>query len=170
MTGHDAENSAAHDPAHDAANAPASDAANDARLNGPRDMDDADAGTPASRLVLLATDDPRPVHFVGIAGAGMSALAELLVRRGVAVQGTDANPAGAPDLAALGVRVSAHDAAMVAHARALVYSSAISPPTGNGGCARGRHSHHPSRGSAGRCGEWRNAHRRGARMARPPPP
>lgn len=84
-----------------------------------------DIGTPASRLVLLASDDPRPVHFVGIAGAGMSALAELLVRRGVAVQGTDANASGAPDLAALGVKVTEHDASIVANARALVYSSAI---------------------------------------------
>ncbi|MEQ1693645.1 MAG: UDP-N-acetylmuramate--L-alanine ligase, partial [Gemmatimonas sp.] len=74
---------------------------------------------------LLVTTDPRPVHFIGIAGAGMSALAELLARRGVNVVGTDANPAGAPDLAALGIRVAAHDAAMVANARAVVYSSAI---------------------------------------------
>ncbi len=82
-------------------------------------------GMPASRQVLLATDDPRPIHFVGIAGAGMSALAELLVRRGVAVQGTDSNPSGAPDLLALGVTITPHDAAMVTGARALVYSSAI---------------------------------------------
>ena len=74
---------------------------------------------------LLDTTDPRPVHFIGIAGAGMSALAELLTRRGVRVAGTDANPAGAPDLAALGVQVSLHDAALVEQARAVVYSSAI---------------------------------------------
>lgn len=82
---------------------------------------------PASPIpsLLLDTGDPRPVHFVGIAGAGMSALAELFVRRGVPVQGTDANPAGAPDLARLGITVSAHDATMVPAARALVYSSAI---------------------------------------------
>lgn len=74
---------------------------------------------------LLDTTDPRPVHFIGIAGAGMSALAELLVRRGVSVQGTDANPAGAPDLTALGVHVAAHDRELVRAARAVVYSSAI---------------------------------------------
>jgi len=74
---------------------------------------------------LLDTSDARPVHFIGIAGAGMSALAELLTRRGVMVAGTDANPAGAPDLAALGIRVSAHDPALVSAARAVVYSSAI---------------------------------------------
>jgi UDP-N-acetylmuramate--alanine ligase len=78
-----------------------------------------------TRAILLDTTDPRPVHFVGIAGAGMSALAELLARRGVAIQGTDANPAGAPDLAKYGVLVSPHDDRLVAGARALVYSSAI---------------------------------------------
>lgn len=78
-----------------------------------------------SRAILLDTTDPRPVHFVGIAGAGMSALAELLARRGIPIQGTDANPSGAPDLAAYGIAVRAHDAEMVRGARALVYSSAI---------------------------------------------
>lgn len=81
---------------------------------------------PASdSTTLLATTDARPVHFVGIAGAGMSALAELLARRGVAIQGTDANAAGAPDLAQYGIVVSPHDAGLVSAARALVYSSAI---------------------------------------------
>ncbi len=74
---------------------------------------------------LLHSDDLRPVHFVGIAGAGMSALAELLARRGVRIQGTDANPGGAPDLARYDIPVSAHDATLVQQARALVYSSAI---------------------------------------------
>jgi UDP-N-acetylmuramate--alanine ligase len=75
--------------------------------------------------ILLDRTDPRPVHFIGIAGAGMSALAELLARRGVLIQGTDANPAGAPDLARYGIAVAAHDAALVTGARAVVYSSAI---------------------------------------------
>lgn len=85
------------------------------------------ASTPESptRAILLDTADPRPVHFVGIAGAGMSALAELLARRGVSIQGTDANPTGAPDLAKYGITVSPHDDRLVAGARALVYSSAI---------------------------------------------
>lgn len=81
----------------------------------------------AARTILLDTHDARPVHFVGIAGAGMSALAELLARRGVTIQGTDANPAGAPDLARYGITVSPHEAGLVAGARALVYSSAIAP-------------------------------------------
>lgn len=75
--------------------------------------------------MLLNTADSRPVHFVGIAGAGMSGLAALLARRGVAVQGTDANSHGAPDLARLGIAVHAHDAALVSAARAVVYSSAV---------------------------------------------
>ena len=43
-------------------------------------------------MTLFDVHDPRPVHFVGIAGAGMSALAELLARRGITVTGCDANP------------------------------------------------------------------------------
>lgn len=83
-----------------------------------------DSASP-SRDILLDPTDPRPVHFVGIAGAGMSALAELLVRRGVAVQGTDANPGGAPDLVRAGITVAPHNPALLEGARALVYSSAI---------------------------------------------
>ena len=88
----------------------------------------AESGTRApssTAAILLDRTDPRPVHFIGIAGAGMSALAELLARRGVRIQGTDANPTGAPDLARYGITVAAHDASLVAGARAVVYSSAI---------------------------------------------
>lgn len=79
-------------------------------------------------MPLIDPSDPRPVHFMGAAGAGMSALAELLVRRGARVTGCDANPAGAPDLANLGVPVAAgHDPAHVQGARALVVTSAVRP-------------------------------------------
>jgi UDP-N-acetylmuramate--alanine ligase len=75
---------------------------------------------------LLETDDPRPVHFVGIAGAGMSGLAELFVRRGVRVSGCDANITGAADLERLGIPlVQGHDPAHVEDARALVVTSAM---------------------------------------------
>ena len=37
-------------------------------------------------LVSADSGDTRPIHFIGIAGAGMSAMAELFKRRGVAVQ------------------------------------------------------------------------------------
>ncbi|HZF68251.1 MAG TPA: UDP-N-acetylmuramate--L-alanine ligase [Gemmatirosa sp.] len=75
---------------------------------------------------LLLAADPRPVHFVGIAGAGMSALAELFVRRGAAVTGCDAHAAHADDLRRLGITVhEAHDPAHVQGARALVVTSAM---------------------------------------------
>jgi UDP-N-acetylmuramate--alanine ligase len=75
---------------------------------------------------LLDSSDPRPVHFVGIAGAGMSALAELFVRRGVRVTGCDANVAGTTDLERLGISiVQGHDPAHVDAARALVVTSAM---------------------------------------------
>jgi len=79
-------------------------------------------------MPLIDPSDPRPVHFMGAAGAGMSALAELMVRRGARVTGCDANPAGAPDLAHLGVSVATgHDPAHVQGARALVVTSAVRP-------------------------------------------
>lgn len=77
-------------------------------------------------MPLIDPSDPRPIHFVGIAGAGMSALAELCARRGAAVSGCDQHPEGAGDLAALGIATArGHDAAHVAGHRALVVSSAI---------------------------------------------
>lgn len=76
--------------------------------------------------MLLDPTDQRPVHFAGIAGAGMSALAELFVRRGVKVTGCDANPVDVDDLRRLGVEIHAgHDPAHAAHARALVVTSAM---------------------------------------------
>ncbi len=77
-------------------------------------------------MPLLDSTDPRPVHFMGIAGAGMSALAELCHRRGARVTGCDQNPAGAADVAALGIPVhTGHDAAHVEGHRALVVTSAV---------------------------------------------
>ncbi len=75
---------------------------------------------------LLRDPDVRPIHFVGIAGAGMSALAELFVRRGVRVTGSDMSVTGNADLDALGVTVHrGHSAEFVAGARAVIASSAI---------------------------------------------
>ncbi|HEY4218393.1 MAG TPA: UDP-N-acetylmuramate--L-alanine ligase [Gemmatimonadaceae bacterium] len=76
-------------------------------------------------MALLDSTDPRPIHFVGIAGAGMSSLAELFLRRGVPITGCDANPGGAEDLRRLGVTVTPHDPAHVNGARALVVTSAM---------------------------------------------
>ena len=77
-------------------------------------------------MPLLDASDPRPIHFMGIAGAGMSALAELCARRGAAVSGCDQSPENSGDLAQRGVAVATgHDAAHVEGHRALVVSSAI---------------------------------------------
>jgi UDP-N-acetylmuramate--alanine ligase len=56
---------------------------------------------------LFAADDSRPVHFMGIGGAGMSALALLARRRGVQITGCDNDPAEPTDLIELGVPVEA---------------------------------------------------------------
>ena len=70
--------------------------------------------------------DPRPVHFVGIAGAGMSALAELLARRGISVTGCDASPNRTEALEQLGIVVEPrHDPAHVTGAQAVVATSAM---------------------------------------------
>ena len=75
---------------------------------------------------LFLPSDPRPVHFVGIAGAGMSALAMLALRRGVSVTGSDRSPEGAPDLPGLGAKVlQGHDPRYVEQARAVIASAAI---------------------------------------------
>src|SRR5438552_615997 len=75
----------------------------------------------------IDSSDPRPIHFVGIAGAGMRALAELLARRGVAVTGCDANPGPTEDLAALGITVvNGHSPDHVEGARELIVTSAMS--------------------------------------------
>ena len=75
---------------------------------------------------LLDPADPRPIHFVGIAGAGMSALAELLILRGARVTGCDAHAENAADLVARGVEVrQGHDPDHVEGARALVVTSAV---------------------------------------------
>jgi UDP-N-acetylmuramate--alanine ligase len=75
---------------------------------------------------LFNPTDRRPVHFVGIGGAGMSALALIACRRGVAVSGCDSDPSGAADLAAMGVVVSqGHDPVHVEGARAIVVTAAV---------------------------------------------
>ncbi|HEY6155992.1 MAG TPA: UDP-N-acetylmuramate--L-alanine ligase [Gemmatimonadales bacterium] len=75
---------------------------------------------------LFATVDPRPVHFMGIAGAGMSGLALLARQQGVTITGCDNDPSGAADLAALGLEIwRGHDPGHVVGARALVVTAAV---------------------------------------------
>src|SRR5207245_10821286 len=77
-------------------------------------------------MILFATVDPRPVHFMGIAGAGMSGLALLARQQGIAITGCDSDPTGAADLAANGVEIwRGHDPGHVAGARAGVVTAAV---------------------------------------------
>jgi len=79
-------------------------------------------------MALFNPSDKRTVHFMGIGGAGMSALALIACRRGVAVSGCDMDPTGATDLAALGVRVAqGHDPAHLSGVRAIVVTAAVAP-------------------------------------------
>src|SRR3989454_1608004 len=79
-------------------------------------------------MTLFRTGDPRPIHLMGIAGAGMSALALIARHRGVAITGCDSDTSGtgADDLTALGVLVwRGHDPSHVEGARAVVVTAAV---------------------------------------------
>ena len=67
------------------------------------------------------------IHFIGIGGAGMSAIAKVLMERGHEVSGTDKRESRATvALSYMGVRVSiGHNPTLVDGAAAVVYSSAI---------------------------------------------
>ncbi|HET7791082.1 MAG TPA: UDP-N-acetylmuramate--L-alanine ligase [Gemmatimonadales bacterium] len=77
-------------------------------------------------MTLFAPEDPRPIHFMGIAGAGMSALAQVARHLGVTITGCDTDPSGAADLAATGVTVwRGHDPDHVKGARGVVVTAAV---------------------------------------------
>jgi UDP-N-acetylmuramate--alanine ligase len=67
------------------------------------------------------------IHFVGIGGAGMSGIAEVLATLGYHVSGSDlARSASTDRLASLGVSIAiGHDAANIAGANAVVVSTAV---------------------------------------------
>jgi UDP-N-acetylmuramate--alanine ligase len=69
------------------------------------------------------------VHFAGIGGAGMSAIARIMLARGVPVSGSDARPSAMlTALAGLGADVHVgHDASNLGGADTLVVSTAIRP-------------------------------------------
>jgi UDP-N-acetylmuramate--alanine ligase len=71
--------------------------------------------------------DIGPVHFTGIGGAGMSGYAEIMLRLGYQVQGSDSKAsANTERLESLGARIFVgHDAAHVEGVSAVVYSTAI---------------------------------------------
>ena len=68
-----------------------------------------------------------PVHFIGIGGIGMSGIAEIMLRIGYTVQGSDAKAsANTERLAKLGAKIFVgHDPANVEGASAIVYSTAV---------------------------------------------
>ncbi len=85
--------------------------------------------------------NPRPVHLVGIGGAGMSGIARLAAQAGYTVTGTDREESATlAALRALGVGASAgHRAdAVPASARAVVVSTAIPPDNPEVAAARQR--------------------------------
>jgi UDP-N-acetylmuramate--alanine ligase len=67
------------------------------------------------------------IHFVGVGGAGMSGIAEILHNLGYAVSGSDQSESGVTRrLAQLGIRIAiGHDAAHIAGAEAVVTSTAV---------------------------------------------
>jgi UDP-N-acetylmuramate--alanine ligase len=72
--------------------------------------------------------DLGPVHFVGIGGIGMSGIAEIMIKIGYSVQGSDAkSSANTERLEKLGAKIFiGHDAAHVSEGvSAVVYSTAV---------------------------------------------
>jgi UDP-N-acetylmuramate--alanine ligase len=71
----------------------------------------------------------RHIHFVGIGGAGMSGIAEVLINLGFRVSGSDVNQTEVTDrLAKLGGEISiGHAESNVKDADVLVFSSAVKP-------------------------------------------
>jgi len=78
------------------------------------------------------------IHFVGIGGAGMSGIAEVLATQHYQISGSDlAASAVTARLAQLGVAITiGHDAANVAGADAVVVSTAVAPDNPELACAR----------------------------------
>lgn len=78
-------------------------------------------------LSFAGTPVEQPVHFIGIGGVGMSAVARIMVARDVAVSGSDAKDLPVMrDLAAQGARIAVgYDAANLGDARTVVAGSAI---------------------------------------------
>ena len=80
-----------------------------------------------STVDLRSLSAEHPVHFVGVGGVGMFALAELLLHQGGKVTGCDLKESQAlDDLRALGAHIHVgHDDSHVEQASALVVTSAL---------------------------------------------
>jgi UDP-N-acetylmuramate--alanine ligase len=82
----------------------------------------------------------KQIHFVGIGGAGMSGIAEILHNLGYRITGSDQQASATTRaLARLGIKVSiGHDAANIVGAEAVVTSSAVRPDNPEVTAARGK--------------------------------
>ena len=91
---------------------------------------------PAQRLMRRI----RRIHFVGIGGAGMGGIAEVLHQLGYQVSGSDLQESGMTRrLSGLGIPIArGHDPAQVADADVLVVSTAIDPANPEARAARER--------------------------------
>lgn len=71
----------------------------------------------------------RRVHMVGVGGAGMSAIARILIQAGIEVTGSDLSDSRTIDaLRALGMRVQVgHSPEQVGNSEVVIYSSAVPP-------------------------------------------
>ncbi|MGZ6734776.1 MAG: Mur ligase domain-containing protein, partial [Nocardioides sp.] len=76
---------------------------------------------------ILPAEELGRVHFVGIGGAGLSAIARLMLARGITVSGSDGNPSATLDkLREAGATVYVgHAAEQVHDADTLVVSTAV---------------------------------------------
>ena len=81
------------------------------------------------------------VHFIGIGGIGMSGIAEIMLRQGYKVQGSDAKPsANTERLEKLGAALFiGHQAGNIEGASAVVFSTAVKPDNVEYAAARERH-------------------------------
>src|SRR3990167_877174 len=81
-----------------------------------------------------------PVHFIGIGGIGMSGIAEIMIRIGYTVQGSDLKAsANTERLEKLGAKIFiGQQAANVENASAVVYSTAVKADNPEMAAARDR--------------------------------
>ena len=93
---------------------------------------------------MIDLDQIKNIHFIGIGGAGMSALANVLIKRGFHVSGSDAKPGDmATKLAKEGALVFiGHAACQIERAEVIVVST--SRQSRAGGSSQARCSCHSS--------------------------
>ena len=105
---------------------------------------------------LRALASRGPIHFMGVGGAGMAPLAEMVLRSGAAVTGCDlVDSRGAEALARMGMRFTrGHDPAHVDGAVAVVVTSAV--PRGHPELAAAHAAGVPVLKRAEALGQWVN--------------